>query len=364
MEGSFMSMEVCQLYINPRDIRLLKQNVWSDDLVPGQLKWRNKKVEVDAVYRGAHIRKLTKKSYYIAYYKPKRLFGEQEWHLNAEYEDPSLMRNKLSLDFFSSIGVLSPRSEHVDLTLNARKQGVYLRLESVNEDFLLARNLPHGSIFYAVDADANFSLMSELDDDVKKSLDLGYETKVEVEGDMERLQEFIYKTNTLKRDEFENEVENYLDVDQYLRWLTGIVCTQNYDGFVQNYALYCHGESKRFYMIPWDYDATWGRDLTGKEMDPDYVRVEGFNTLTARLLDVERFRKQYAAILTEVLHHQFTVPYMEEKVRSLYTKIKPSVMNDPFLKERLDQFHKEPDFILDFIEKRRQVLLNEVGNLL
>jgi spore coat protein CotH len=36
---------------------------------------------------------------------------------------------------------------------------------------LLRQKLPKGSIFYAVDGDANFSLMSELDQDIKKSLE-------------------------------------------------------------------------------------------------------------------------------------------------------------------------------------------------
>jgi spore coat protein CotH len=36
---------------------------------------------------------------------------------------------------------------------------------------LLRQKLPKESIFYAVDGDANFSLMSELDQDIKKSLE-------------------------------------------------------------------------------------------------------------------------------------------------------------------------------------------------
>jgi len=38
-------------------------------------------------------------------------------------------------------------------------------------------------------------------------------------------------------------------VEQYLKWLTGVICTQNYDGFVHNYALYFHGETSRFHII-------------------------------------------------------------------------------------------------------------------
>ena len=33
----------------------------------------------------------------------------------------------------------------------------------------------------------------------------------------------------------------------------------NNDGFTHNYALYRNSETGLFEIIPWDYDATWGR---------------------------------------------------------------------------------------------------------
>ena len=160
----------------------------------------------------------------------------------------------------------------------------------MDEFFLANRKLPKGSIFYAVDGDANFSLMSELDKEVKKSLDFGYELKYGTEQDEYHLQEMIMKINTISREEFENEIVKYVNVDKYLRWLAGVIFTQNFDGFVHNYAFYRNGETGLFEVIPWDYDATWGRDVNGEVMREDYLRIEGFNTLTARILNVKTFR--------------------------------------------------------------------------
>ena len=61
--------------------------------------WK-KKYDIDIVYRGAHIREFEKKSYHVMFYKPKKFQGAKEFHLNSEFMDPSLIRNKLSLDFF------------------------------------------------------------------------------------------------------------------------------------------------------------------------------------------------------------------------------------------------------------------------
>ena len=57
------------------------------------------------------------------------------------------------------------------------------------------------------------------------------------------LQDVIIKINTISREDFEKEIVKYVNVDQYLRWLAGAVLTQNYDGFVHNYALYRNGET-------------------------------------------------------------------------------------------------------------------------
>lgn len=358
-----MSLLNYQLYIHPLDIIDLKKDIWNDEPVKGMLTVNKKKYDIDVVYRGSHIRKFPKKSYHISFYKPNNYHGAKEIHLNAEYKDPSLIRNKLSLDFFSDIGVLAPHSRHVFLNLNGRKEGIYLELESVDEQFLSKRNLPKGSIFYAVDGDANFSLLSDLDNATKKSLELGYERKYGVDQDEHFLHEMIFKINTLLDEEFKKEIIHYMDVDKYLRWLTGAVLAQNYDGFVHNYALYRNGDTGLFEMIPWDYDATWGRDVNGKEMDEEYLRIEGFNTLTARLLNIEAFRKQYKKILLEVLDNQFTVDFIKPKVEQLYSLIQPGVEKDPYKKDSLDKMQKEPEFIYRFIQLRSEYIKSRLYKL-
>lgn len=155
-----------------------------------------------------------------------------------------------------------------------------------------------------MDGDANFSLMSDLDKVTKRSLRLGYERKVGTPEDDYHLQEFIFNINTFSKSEFEKEIHKFVDIDKYLRWVAGVIFTSNYDGFVHNYALYRNSETRLFEIIPWDYDATWGRDVNGKMMESDYVPYDGFNTLTARLLYVDTFRKQYQLLLKEIMEQR------------------------------------------------------------
>ncbi|MDI5788684.1 CotH kinase family protein [Bacillus licheniformis] len=41
--------------------------------------------------------------------------------------------------------------------------------------------------------------------------------------------------------------------------------------------------------MPWDYDATWGRNIHGEEMEHNRIPAKGYNTLSARLLDIPAF---------------------------------------------------------------------------
>jgi spore coat protein H len=357
------TIPVYSIFVHPYDLKELRSDIWCDDPVLAKLRTGKKQYDVEFVYRGSHIRKFPKKSYHCTFLNPSRFHGAKEIHLNAEYVDPSLIRNKLSLDFFSSIGTLSPESRHVLLKINGKFQGVYLQLESVDELFLKKRGLPDGAIYYAEDDDANFSLFSSLDKDLKRSFESGYSRKCGDDEDDKALKELIYKINTTPRIDFETEIQKYIHVEKYLRWLAGVVCTQNFDGFIHNYAIYYNSQSRLFELIPWDYDATWGYDINGRDMEYDYVPIEGYNTLTARVLDVQAFRHQYQQIMKGILDDHFTVSALRPKIESMYRMIRPYIAKDPYKKDEVDQFDQEPQIIERYIKDRGRYLRKHLSDL-
>lgn len=351
------------IFINPSDFRDLRNDIWSNEHIPAKLKYNKNLYNIEIAYRGALTRDLPKKSFHVNFIKPGAFYGQRELHLNAEYRDPSLLRNKLSFDFFRSIGCLSPDSRFILLNINGSFQGVYLQLESVDDLFLHKRGLPEGAIFYAHNDDANFSLLSPDTDDVKSSLTSGYKLKTGTEKDKESLSQLIFKINTVPRSDFQEEIIKLIDIEKYFRWLAGVVCTQNYDGFIQNYALYRNSETGLFQLTPWDYDGTWGRDCHGKPLAYDYVPIDGCNTLTARLLDVALFRHQYRQLLEEILDNYFTVEKLGPKITSLYQMLHPHVLQDPYKKKSIKLFASEPELIIKFIADRNSYLRDHLADL-
>jgi spore coat protein H len=344
------------LLIEEEDLEYLKRDIWNDSPVPASLKVNNVTYNIDIAYRGSYTRKFPKKSYRIQFIRPSFFSGSREIHLNAEFKDPSLIRNKLSFDFFRDLGVLSPESQHINLTLNDLHQGIYLQLESVNEQFLKKRGLPLGPIYYAVSNNANFSLSRK--GKTKQSFLSGYERAVGTPSDDDYIHELIKKINTTPLPDFYHQISTHINIDKYLRWMAGAVCTMNNDGFTHNYALYRNSDTSLFEIIPWDYDATWGRNVGGGEMRYNYVPIGGKkeNKLCSLLLDAPESRKLFRNILEEILETNFSVEYLEKKIVSLHQSLRPSVLLDPYKEKAIDKFDGEAEFILQFIRDRNRYL--------
>lgn len=334
----------------------LISDIWKDSPVSALLKVDNITYTTDITYRGAYTRIFPKKSYRIQFVHPTFFSDSREIHLNAEFKDPSLIRNKLSFDFFRDLGVLSPESQHINLTLNDSHQGIYLQLESVNEQFLKKRGLPLGPIYYAVSNNANFSLTRK--GKSKRSFLSGYERAIGTPSDDEYIHELIRKINTTPHPDFYDEISTYINIEKYLRWLAGAVCTMNNDGFTHNYALYRNGDTGLFEIIPWDYDATWGRNVAGGEMRYNYVPIGGKkeNKLCYRLFDAPKSRKLFRNILEELLETNFTVEHLEKEIVSLHQSLRPSILLDPYKEKEIDTFDGEAEFILQFIRDRNRYL--------
>jgi spore coat protein H len=351
------------LFIHPQDFQELRSDVWCDDPVPAKLKIVKKQYDIDIVYRGSLTREFPKKSFHIKLCLPRTFHGANELHLNAEYLDPSMMRNKLALDFFRTIGVKVPEARYVKIMINGAPAGVYLLLESVDENFLEKRQLPLGAIFYAIDDEANFSLISPNTKVAKNSLDEGYVRKCGTDDDNSHLRNLIYQINTIPRTDFDQMIDKFIDVDKYLRWLVGAVCTQNFDGFIHNYGLYRNSNNGLWEMIPWDYDATFGRDCKMKIMEYNYVPIRGYNTLTARLLDITSFRNRYRNLLEETLDYYFTQESFAPIISNLEQLLRPHLLIDPYKKQSIKNFDQEPEMILQFICNRNRYLRQHLFEL-
>ncbi|MCS7462613.1 CotH kinase family protein [Paenibacillus doosanensis] len=351
-----MELPTRSIEIGEQEHSSLQKNVWSEKYVSAFMVVQGKREPVKLRYRGGHTRDYPKKSYEV-------VRGGKTYHYNAEYDDPSMLRNALSFRFFEWIGVPSPRTRHCLLSLNGQSLGVYLEIEGVDRHFFERRGIAVQALFYAVNDFANFKLSNPESRQPKSSLFRGYELKMGSESDRIRWKSFILKLNTLKGKQLSRYLKQRVDIDNYVKWLAGAVCTGNYDGFDQNYAVYLHRSKRRYRIIPWDYEGTWGRNCYGKKCSSRLVRVQGYNQLTRKLLSFPSVRAQYKAVLRSVLKRHFTVRNIAPVVLQMHEQIAPHIYRDSTRKWSHGVFDGEPELIRNYIKERRKIILESLKKL-
>jgi len=195
-----------------------------------------------------------------------------EWHeqrriqLIKDFDDLSRIRNKLSFDFFIEIPHLpSLHTQFVNLTIEdnnlKHKLGLYTHVEHVGKEYLKRRGWDKKSLLYKAEY-FFFSNSSDLsvDQDGKPLNKRDFEKRLEIKNGKNHkpLIEMLEALDDESLD-FQSEVlDIYFNRENLLTWLAVNILINNIDTKTHNYYLYKPTESKKFYIIPWDYDRAWG----------------------------------------------------------------------------------------------------------
>ncbi|MBO9598449.1 MAG: CotH kinase family protein [Cohnella sp.] len=334
----------------------LEKNLWKDRYVSAVLHDGERSAPVRIRYRGGHTRGYPKRSYEVAN-------NGIITHFNAEYDDPSMIRNALSFAFFNRIGVPSPKTRHVRLAVNGRPAGVYLAIEGVGRPFFRRRGIAAQALFYAVNNHANFETRDSESGERKPSLLSGYEHRFGGPAERTKLAALI---RSLGEDDSASAIRRTLsrvDADNYLRWLAGAVLTGNYDGFEQNYAIYRSRRSGRYRMIPWDYEGTWGRNCYGRVIDSNLVSITGYNRLTRKLLEHRPIRTRYFRLLRNLINGPFTERRLMPVADAMLDRLAPHIRNDESQRWSYREFMEESSRIRAYIRERRERVRAELSRL-
>jgi spore coat protein H len=275
--------------------------------------------------------------------------------------DPTLLRSALSYALFEEVGAPAPRCRHLDLTVSGQPAGVYLGMESVDRDWCRRRGLPPGPIYYAINRNANFGLISPFSKELKQPLDGGYHALYGV--DTAPLQQMILAINVADERKFPRILDRWIDLDCYLRWLMTAVFVGNRDGFVHNYALYFQPKQERFMIIPWDYDATWGVDIHGNPARLDRVPLIGWNKLTRRLMGVPSIRRQYRRLFETALDGPFSPSAVAALVDERAEAIAPAVLADQARRGTVERWEDDLGALKTWAVNRRALLRNQLADL-
>ncbi len=285
--------------------------------------------------------------------------GLKKLNLNNNYNDPTMMREKLFYDYASNFVEGAGRAVFTNVYINGELWGLYTAVEQVDKTYVQTRfgNDEDGNLFKATASDdavadepqADFGCdLTYLGEDTD-AYDDYYELKTnETAYDYTELVEFIDVLNNTPTEDLATSIEPLLDVDDALACLAVnnlFANLDSYNGAAHNYYLYDRDDTGQFTYVLWDANESFGtfslftepgQDMT--ELDPFWLPVaEGppgqaaveERPLMENLWAVDEYSNDYLRDLAEMLRGGFDVTSATERINELADLIRDDVAADP-----------------------------------
>jgi spore coat protein H len=258
--------------------------------------------------------------------------------------DPSMLQEKLAYDLMQFAGVPASHVCFVELWIDFTDDdqppifwGVYTMIERVDRKFLANRfgqDSKDGNLYKA-----NHALRGPMDliyygdriEDYPTQNGLYAYGKAtnEEEADYGDILDLIYLIDGVQYDTpdaFAEALEQAFDVDSFLRYWAVVVALANWDSYPytgNNYYLFNNRQTAKFVWIPWDL--TWGGDPRHPLFELEGPGLVSRAPLYDQVLQVERYRKRYAAYLDLLARHWFTYENVSALAAQYHNLIAPYV---------------------------------------
>ncbi len=293
-------------------------------------------------FRGNSSIEHIKKSFKISFntYIPGRKFhGVEKLNLNAENNDPSMLRSRICWDLCREMSIVASRSNHVEVYVNGDYYGLYQNIEHIDEEFIDSRYGNNNGNLYKCYYSANLDYISTNPNDYKLSpfgnrvYDLKTNTEVD---DYSKLAEFITFLNQSSDTDFKCDFKEYFNVYSYLKVAALDVLIGNWDGYIynnNNFYLYENPLTNQIDYIPYDLDNTWGIDWLGKNWATRDIynwNSSGPRPLFTRLMDESEYRDIFSWFVSYAIANHFNTTQHREAVENLHNFIASSALADPY----------------------------------
>jgi len=345
-----------RLEIHPSDWQKLKANFGDNTYYPCSLQWRGLLVEDIAIRsRGTGSRNGQKPGLRVdfnRYEDKQRFLGLKSFVLDNLVQDPSLIRERVSMALFRRLGIATPRESQARLYVNDAYMGLYLTIESVDKDFLKRTLGEDEGYLYDYQRKTEYRFEDLGPDPAAYSPVLFKPATHETKPEPEPLVAMIRTMNQAPINEFESAMGEFLDLKRFLRHVAVEAFLGEIDGIVgfwgmNNFYLYRYAKSNRFEFIPWDKDV----DFISIE-HPILYNVET-NVLTRKALAIPALRKAYMESLIEIAESAGGAGgWMEQEMLRAYLQVRGAALADTTKPTTNENFEDHATYLLQFARER------------
>ncbi|MFY9243292.1 MAG: CotH kinase family protein [Polaribacter sp.] len=253
--------------------------------------------------------------------KNQRFYGFKKLSLKNNYDDKSMLREKVATDVFRNAGLVASHTAfytlYVDHGNGPEYFGLYTLVEEVDDTVIDTQFSDNDGNLYKPDGDAASFASGTFNEDeyVKKTN--------EDEADFTDVSNLLSIINdgsrTTDAATWRTNLEAVLDTDVFLKYLAVNTTIQNWDTYgrmTHNYFLYNNPDTSKLTWIPWDNNESL---QTGKQGGSHALNFSGLNAaqwpLIGYIYQDEVYKEKYETYLQETIDGAFN----ENTIEALYT---------------------------------------------
>ncbi len=187
----------------------------------------------------------------------QRFYGFKQLNLNNNFEDYSLMREKIAGDLFREFGIPSAKSTFCEVFINtgsgSQFYGLYTLVEEVDNTLITTQfDNGTGNLYKPDGTAASFEFGKYSTADLyKKTNDEQADW-----SDIKALYDALHSNlRTADPAAWRAQLETKMNIDLYIKWLAANTVMQNWDTYgkmTHNFYLYNNPATLKFVWIPWD----------------------------------------------------------------------------------------------------------------
>lgn len=252
----------------------------------------------------------------------QRFYGFKKLSLKNNYDDKSMLREKVSADVFRDAGLAVSHTAfytvYVDHGDGPTYFGVYTLVEEVDDTVVETQFSDDNGNLYKPDGDAATFASGTYDEEeyVKKSN--------EDEADFSDVSALLSIINDDARitdpETWRANLESIFDTDVFLKYLATNTIIQNWDTYgrmTHNYFLYNNPETNKLTWIPWDNNEALQNGKQGGSLPLNFA---GLNSnqwpLIGNMYADDVYKARYDQYVQEVANGVFNVSTMQAKYAS------------------------------------------------
>jgi len=272
------------------------------------------------------------------YTKQHVLAGRTTLNFANLVTDDSCLHDALAYEVYRAAGVPAPRTAYARMFVTTNSQpahhlGVYALVENIDLDFTEEMlGTRQGAIFKPVTP----TLFADLGDDWS-AYEAIYDPKNKLsEAQSRRVIELAQLLTHAEDATFAARVGDYIELDEFARFLAVTVLLSSYDSFLsngQNFYVWLAPDTERFLFLPWDLDNAWGRfGSSSAALDRAEASILhpwiGEHRLLERLFLVPDFERRYRKALERLLADVFVPEKLHRRVDELAALLRPLVAEE------------------------------------